>query len=292
MDKLQTILDTLGLEEYINTILVEKGGRPAFMIQPSDYKESRADEPITSKKIQFIKKYFPDLHISNTNWGVIISKQKLDSASIKNGKDIGKILGYPCYKDFDYLEDKTRKIMSYEIFAKLKYIPELSNYYTRASIFINQCIDKSTYNQHKELREKFEKILKDDKIVGDLIINVEIDETELIPPSLILSKLKENKRLNKNEYDELINIMYNLGFSMEFQFVLRDLNIYDPYNRGIICGLVSNYINNPLEPFFPLQNYPKQDEMVIKKINEWETSLIGLFSYKKKQRLNTIKQKK
>ena len=79
---------------------------------------------------------------------------------------------------------------------------------------------------------------------------------------------------------------------MEFQLVLQDIDIYSPFNRGILCGLVANFINNPLEPFFPLQNYPKQSENVIKITEEWEKSILDLFSYKKTKKLNRTQRKK
>ena len=60
MDSLQKIIDEIGLNEYINAVLVQNDGRPAFMIQPSDYNEKKKTDKITLKKLENIKKYFPE----------------------------------------------------------------------------------------------------------------------------------------------------------------------------------------------------------------------------------------
>jgi hypothetical protein len=101
MDEIQNIIDKIGLEEYMNAVLVQNNGRPAFMIQPPDYNEKTEKDIITKRKLDHITIHFPDLYQLKTDWGIIISKNKLDSKLIKNNKDLGKILGYPCYKDYE-----------------------------------------------------------------------------------------------------------------------------------------------------------------------------------------------
>ena len=124
MDSLQKIIDEIGLNEYINAVLVQNDGRPAFMIQPSDYNEKKKTDKITLKKLENIKKYFPDLYQLKTGWGIIISKKKLNSKSITNDKDVGKVLGYPCYKDFSREQNENEQLITYDIIIKLKNMPE------------------------------------------------------------------------------------------------------------------------------------------------------------------------
>jgi hypothetical protein len=73
MKELQTIIDSLGLSEYINSILVSKGGMPSFMIQSPDYKESKAEDKITKRKLQkenykLLKNISRSIPINNRNF--------------------------------------------------------------------------------------------------------------------------------------------------------------------------------------------------------------------------------
>lgn len=45
-------------------------------------------------------------------------------------------------------------------------------------------------------------------------------------------------------------------------------------------------MNNPLEPFFPLQQFPLQAPQVDKKTKEWENSLINILIPKVSTRKN------
>jgi hypothetical protein len=63
------------------------------------------------------------------------------------------------------------------------------------------------------------------------------------------------------------------------------------FNRGIICTLLSYYINNPLEPFYPLFNFPDQEPFVHKKEKELEKSLIHLLTSSKKKSSSKTKKK-
>lgn len=129
MNVQKNILVSLGLEEYFNCILVQKDVRPAFMIQPPDYRERIYSDPITSKKLSFIQSQFPDLYQIITNWGIIISKNKIYIDDIKSDKDIGEILGYPCSKDFEYIDQNKDSIQtfSYNIIVKMKNSIQLKN---------------------------------------------------------------------------------------------------------------------------------------------------------------------
>jgi hypothetical protein len=292
MDDIQKIIDILGIGEYINTILVEKGGRKAFMIQPPDYNERTAKDNITKQKLEIIHKYFPNLHQTITDWGIIITKYKLNPNSIKDDSDIGKILGYPCYKEYNKVRTSINNTFAFDIIVNLKSSANLKNYKNKIILFTDRCLDKSTYIEHETIKNKIENILKKDEVIGNLLESVELGFDTVINVNVLLSKIKSNKKLNKEEMDELLNLLYNLGFSIELQFAVSDLDMDNPFNRGIISTLLTYYMNNPLEAFFPLQQFPEHHTILFKKEQEWEKSLIQLLIPKKKKILNKTMRRK
>ena len=67
----------LGLGMVLNCILVQKGIRPAMLVQPADYKEATGNDMKTRTILRGIKKYYPELVQSEKyqiHQGIIISK--------------------------------------------------------------------------------------------------------------------------------------------------------------------------------------------------------------------------
>lgn len=288
MDSLQKIIDEIGLNEYINAVLVQNDGRPAFMIQPSDYNEKKKTDKITLKKLENIKKYFPDLYQLKTGWGIIISKKKLNSKSITNDKDVGKVLGYPCYKDFSREQNENEQLITYDIIIKLKNKRGLIGYSTHIILFSDVCKDTISYKEHLEMKNKIESILKKDDIIGKLLDSVLLNEDTNIPPGHIILTLQNNKKITENEKGDIIHYIYNMGFSDKIQKIIRNMDINTSFNRGVITTLLAYYIDNPLEPFYPLQNHP-ENPLVVKKLEDLEKRLITLLTNKKSK---TLKKKK
>jgi hypothetical protein len=290
MNEIQNIIDTIGLEEYMNAVLVENNGRPAFMIQPSDYNEKTAKDTVTKRKLDNIKIHFPDLYQLKTDWGIIISKKKLDSKSIKTNEDIGKILGYHCYKYYEKTQNPNIERINYEIIIKLKNKKSLKYYSTHHQLFAEVCIDRSSYKKRLQDKNTIESILRSDKLLGNLIDSVELIESAEIPPNMLLSKLQNKETIDENTMDQLINYFWNINFSSKLLKIIRYTDMKNDYNRGIICTLLSYYINNPLEPFFPLFNFPDQEPDVHKKEEDFSKSLIHLLTSKKKSSTKTKKK--
>ena len=91
----------------LNAILVNERVRSAMLVQPQDYKERTGTDPITLSIVNKIKRLFPELYSIDkyeTYQGTIISKKPYDGdkATISLGK-MGKILGYPCFNDYETL---------------------------------------------------------------------------------------------------------------------------------------------------------------------------------------------
>ena len=58
-------MSEIGLEEYINCVLVNTDVRPAFLIQPADYREATSNDPKTRAIVSAIRRTFPDLIVSS-----------------------------------------------------------------------------------------------------------------------------------------------------------------------------------------------------------------------------------
>lgn len=273
MDKLEELIRDLGLEELINIILVCEDIRPAMLIQPSDYKEFTSSDKKTKSKIYHIRKHFPSLILSEdyngSYQGIIVSKKTYDGDVI-NINDMGKILGYPYYNDFINLDCEKN---TYSI--RLQVV--LTNNRGIAEIFSNIC-------PNNYLRPIFDKIAKDATIVlktNDLIKSI-IDTVEVIeyvdiPTTVVINKLINNIDLNQNDKNKILNIIYNIGFSFEFQLFFRtEINYKNNIHIGIIISLLIYYKNNPMESFYPLQNHGKKICDNIQDYTlKWESDLLN-----------------
>ena len=51
----------------------------------------------------------------------------------------------------------------------------------------------------------------------------------------------------------------------------------NPFHKGIVLTLLTHYDNNPLEPFYPLQQH-KEEKEVNEKTKKWEQELLTLLT--------------
>ena len=120
----------------MNVILVNENVRPAMLIQPQDYREYDETGPITSNILLKLKEKFPKLIFSGNYelyQGIIVSKKDYNHQNISLQK-MGKILGYPCYLDFNPESDKERYLIdiradynekSFQLLANICFNPEI-----------------------------------------------------------------------------------------------------------------------------------------------------------------------
>jgi hypothetical protein len=260
----------------LNCILVNENVRPAMLVQPADYKETTHKDPITNAIIEGIIKYFPNL-ILTTDYenyqGVIISKIDYNGKKNISSKEMGKILGYPCYEDFTTIDaDK----INYTIYIYVKTTP-----YNKIQIVANKCKDETKLEEFNTLANKAEKAFAK-KEYKEILNGVEVKEVYVeslpnIPTQTIINKLLSNKNLEQRELEKVQNILFNFGFSMELQFYFM---IYFQYNNpihiGILLELLLKEKYNILSPFYPLQNYPEQSKKVNEIIEDWEKGLLDI----------------
>jgi len=260
----------------LNCILVNENVRPAMLVQPADYKEVTHKDPITNAIIEEIIKYFPNLILSTDyeNYqGVIISKIDYNGKKNISSKEMGKILGYPCYEDFTTIEDDK---ISYSIDIYVK-----TTQYNQIQILANKCKDETKLEEFNTLAKKAEKAFAK-KEYQEILNGIEVKEVYVeslpnIPTQTIINKLLQNTNLQQKELDKVQNILFNFGFSMELQFYFIIYFQYNnPIHKGILLELLLKEKHNILSPFYPLQNYPGQSKKVLEIIEDWEKGLLDI----------------
>lgn len=265
---------TLPITIILNCILVNENVRPAMLVQPADYKELIHSDPKTKAIIEGIKKYFPNF-ILTTDYekyqGVIISKIDYNGNKNIGTKEMGKILGYPCYEDFTIIEDD-----------KISYVIEIyvkTTQYNQIQILANKCKDITKLPEFNSLANKakhaFAKKDYSELLNGFEVKEVYVEISQNIPTQTIINKLLTNEKLEQAELDKVQNMLYNFGFSNELQFYFMIYFQYNnPIHKGILLELLLKEKYDILSPFYPLQNYPTQSKKVNELIEQWEKGLL------------------
>lgn len=273
METLGKNIESIGLELMINCILVQHDVRPAFLIQPADYSEATSSDPKTSAMIAGIRRYFPNLILSEISGETLVSKRAYVEADIKTDVDMGTIIGYPCAKDYPYIREhqNTIKTTTIDIIAHL--LPGGNT--DSLQILAYACLNDSQYTAAKKFAADCERVLKSSPIVGAIISSVEAELRVNVPVSLLIEKFVQGvKKFNDDEHYAITNYIANLGFDNIHKFRMDYSN---PVHRGIIIALLTLYKNNPLSAFYPLQDHAEGDES--NRINSiFELELINIFS--------------
>ena len=276
MASVNAIIKTIGMEELLNCIIVQAGVRPAMLFQYIDYDEYKPTDPKSAVRLAAIAKQFPELKQSNLEWGMLISKRAYTIADFPTDKELGDVLGYPCADNYHYTLKHRDTIVTYGIGI---------NAYLRSEprepiqLLVNVCSDKSTEQVMTRMAVAAEKALRASPLVGGLIDRVEVDVHVTVPAGALLDKLMAGGVFSTEEEDEFRNYVYNIGFmtnrlgSYPYQFA-------NPAHRSVVMVLLSYYIDNPLEPFFPLQRH-REMAAVDTASNKWETNLIRILEASK-----------
>ena len=255
----------------INLLLIENDVRPAMLIQPADYREATGSDTKTKTILMNIKKEHPTL-IHSENYkgdyqGILISKKSFDDEEINLNK-MGEILGYPCADDFGKIDQD-----------EISYGIDLIAIYDNGSqtvIFSNVCKNNNSINEFEKIAEKAN-VLKGQEINRKIVEKVITEIYSIIPTKLIVKKVVQNIKLNNEETDKIINILYNFGFSMELQFIYKDNFQYEnDLHKGILLALLLYELNDPISPFTPLQQYPEEDKKFYEITSKWEMGIIEL----------------
>lgn len=268
----------IGLENFLNVYIVNKCGRNSFLLQYCDQNEKYKTDPKTSKILHGIRKWFPKLYFNELeNNGMFISKENIDISKIKSSSTIGKALDYHGCDEFDFI-DNTSNTYSYSIMAALT-IDAIENFKCKSHIQLF-AIKTQNDNYEKDMKNKalkFMKIIKEDKLLDNIVQNIYLHVEENFSCNYLIDKILSKELLDEYEKFEISNILYNCGFSpslMEYEF------LYDnPIHIGILITILTYALNNPLEPFYPLQHSGFQNE-VNEITNKLENSLLNLLNKK------------
>lgn len=275
------------IENILNAILVNEGVRPAMLVQPQDYKERTGTDPITLSIVNKIKRLFPYLVSSDkyeTYQGTIISKKSYDGKAISLG-NMGKILGYPCYNDYETLNRE-------EPLYDLQLVVSYNDTEIPLSLFNNVCKNKEAADTFTSLSTKAYRALTNEKYKGVLdglrihkINRVYVATEDIIPTQHLIKKMMTKKKLSEEEINALINVLYNMDFSNLLEYEFQYTN---PIHKGILLGLLLHGKYDILSPFYPIQRYPKQQEEVGKITIQLENALLDVLEKTKTKTITKI----
>ena len=286
MENVVRVNQTIGLDVYMNCVLVRAGLRNAMLIQPADYREVVSTDPITASKLKALKEEFPELIQSDIDGETIISKRPYKSSDLKTPADMGTILGFPCAAEYEYTlnnPDEPRTGINIEVFLKA------GGNTNSEQIVAYVCRNDRTYIQAQDFAKHAEAILKADPVVGKIVSRVKATKNNITTPKFLISKLLSNSPLDEGEQGEVMNYIWNLGLEGAPDY---NVDFKNPVHRGILVGLLSVYDNNQIEPFYPLQ-YRAEAKKVNKITEKWDAALQGIFNQKggKSKRSSLSKRK-
>lgn len=181
MNDLRQINQTIGLEEYMNAVLVREGVRPAMLLEKGDYirdyrryKDPDVQMKAVAKMISIadaLRLRFPELKFFNDrNIGVYISRASLTEANIRTQTNIGRVLGFLCADDYNYVHAHPEKDSWFiEIVVHLA-----PGYDTRTiQLLVNVCRSLDTLPQMEEMAEKIYHVFMADPVLQSVILGVE-----------------------------------------------------------------------------------------------------------------------
>jgi hypothetical protein len=178
MERLRDAVSKIGEEELVNCILVQAGIRNAFLLQYIDYGENSPNDPESSYKLAGIQEYFPELIQSESVQGMLISKNKYTWEESYDEADMGRILGFPCVDDFDYIvRNPGDPSVTIEIIVHLKPGGDKEE----VQIMVYRCKDISHFSDAVAFASLAEQVLKNDRLVGPIIESVEAKKTIRAP---------------------------------------------------------------------------------------------------------------
>jgi len=224
-------MDDVRLEVTTNAYLVNKNIRNAYLLQTSQSNTVGVD---INKDIQNLLKLYPTLKIS-TNYteyqGSIISKHNFNNQVISDEK-MGKILEYPCSKDWSKIRGDTNHII-YRLYAIIN-----NNY--EILLIINKCL-----NDHKDKFRKLQTIYKQSlkrKEYSDLIYNTCNIKIKTINVKLKIEKIS-------SIYDIIYKSVCNIRLNKADKNYLRKWSKHGIYEPDVIQLINTNelFIRNTIK---------------------------------------------
>lgn len=233
------------IKTLISCILVKERVRPAMMVQPVDHGEKIGSDPNTKAILDEIKILFPELIHSEDyegNYqGIIISYDNFNQGGwlwnlfFKGTTfDMGKILGYPCYSEFDSLN---RNVVYYRIELLTRFEDG-----SKHQIFGNVCKDQSKIGEFQEIADRATQVLRSAeyaRMFESPVQDVYVDVKTITPTMDLIELLAVEKELSQDDKDEIINTVLNLGYSTEMVDKLEhSIQYNNPFHRGVLASFL------------------------------------------------------
>ena len=241
--------DSLKPVDYINSFLVEKGIRDAYLIQNF---ESNTD--VVESRIAEIQTIFPKLKILKTGNYYFLSLKQLKKVDVETDEKISPILRFSC--DVKYTDlDRTMETIGYHINVFLKGIEEPLN------IISYVCQTTSTIRDAEQLVSDIKKVLMDDINLKKIVLKVELDVVVDMPILSFIPKLMDPKyKFNKEEIEGLNNIIFNI-MNSSYEKIIDNIDYDNLIHRGIMLVYITEHEHDILEPFYPLQSSGHMEEI-------------------------------
>jgi hypothetical protein len=239
------------LDIRANLLLVDKGIRPAMLIQPQDYTIK------LNLILSFIHKHYPDL-ICTDNYeiyqGVIVSKKAYKSPI--SLEKMGKILDYFCKFDEAY----SIRVMLYGE--------------EKCELFVNMC---STLDD----LPKFEKFaFQANEVLYELGV-VRIEYTKNISIQEIVQKINQHKMLTDDDFHSINVNLQSLFHTKSIPAICDAFDYDNEFHKGILISLLLMEKYPLASPFYPVSQ-EKNDEMS-KIAHAMQTSFISILKDHKKR---------
>jgi hypothetical protein len=180
------------------------------------------------------------------------------------------MIGYICAEEYVNIVNQDEELSSVTYTINVKF----SNGSPDTNLLTTRCRDESTQGAHERLRFGMEQVLKKDKRTKDIVSSVELIKSFTVPVRVILRKLVNKERLNNHEKSEMMNYLYNIGFTEGGELLEYAFDETNEFHRGILITLITHYIHNPMEPFFPITQFGDEKLADVEDMTrQWETLL-------------------
>ena len=255
------VFDKLGPINYINSFLIDKGVRDAYLIQNFE----STDIEIT-KMINNIQNSFPTLKLYKHENYYFLSRKQLTNDDVNSETKIASLLRFVCDIEFKDL-DREIETTYYNVNVCL------NGSVDPISIITYVCQTDRTIDSAKLLVDDIREVIMHDINLNKIVSNIELEVNVSKPEMLLIPKLMDiNYKFNEEDIIDMENILFNTMNDSSFNKIVNSFDYMNPIHRGIMLGYISDYKYNVLQPLYPLQSSGYMEK--IYKIEDKKTDLI------------------
>ena len=228
--ELRHIESTIGLEEYMNAVLVLKGARKAMLLEANDYWTSPDPVRTMNKVVEEIHRHFSTLHVYPLKNAYLISKYPYTLNDIRGHRRLGRVLGYPCANEFKFIDSHPE----YDTWI-LEIIAHVKGYRTESvQLFVNLCLTPESLKTMENMAARFNNVFQADPLLKNIVQDVRAIAKK--QSESMVGGRAENSQENVGMNDELSQQLFEaamFGNLAEVQELLGrpDVNVNHRDNR-------------------------------------------------------------